>query len=402
MVNVFPIDLEYLQFVNLNNPEQKRLVDATIDAQLEPLKTWSFEDRKNTLVLGTIVWEVNNFPGSPMKQNFQYFENKCRDLGSKVHLITRIDLQNNVVGIDNCTCIDFCIVRALYDTDRLGQTLNTEWHSENKKFLFLMGKALKPHRIGLLYRLYKQKLLNSDRSIWSFFGGISADDCQGLVPRDATVDELVTLINNYQQNPDQINRVNNNYPGYPFDSGMYKNTNLSVVSETHYHGNPWNSEKMYRPILNHHPFLIAGAVNHTQYLKDMGFETFDQYFVVPAYSAVADLDSRLDAIVENIKLFDPSAEQIEQIHRATQKNFQRLHELANHYIDVLDCMLLGYGISKHWTEILPLEQSAYVSWQYYYQQIKGSNWPSCYTIADCVNLPTEIQEELRTKFEVNF
>ena len=319
-----------------------------------------------------------------------------------VHLLTRTDLQNNVLGIDNCTCIDFCIVRALHDIKRPGQTSNTEWHPENKKFLFLMGKSLKTHRIGLLYRFYKQHLLNSDRSIWSFFGGITATDCLDFVPKDTSIEDLNVLINNYQQNPDQITHINNNYNGYPFDPDMYKNTNLSVVTETHSHGRPWNSEKMYRAILNHHPFLIAGAVDHTQYLRDMGFETFDQYFAIPEYSSIINLDDRLDAIVENVKQFDPSTEQIQQIYLATQENIQRLYQLAKHSIEVLDQMLLDYGISKHWTEILPLLQGAYISWQYYYQQIKDPSWPPCYTIEDCANLPAEIQEELKTKFEVYF
>ena len=57
MVNVFVVDLEYLQFVDLDNPEQKRLVDATIDADLGQLTKQSLYVRKNTLVLGTILWE---------------------------------------------------------------------------------------------------------------------------------------------------------------------------------------------------------------------------------------------------------------------------------------------------------------------------------------------------------
>jgi len=402
MVTVFPVDLEYLQFADLNNPEQQRLVDATINAQLEPLKEQILTDRKNTLVLGTIVWEVNDSSELPMKQNFQYFEKKCNDLNAKAHLITRIEMQDLVIDIENSTCIDFCLLRSVYYASLPGQSLNNKWHPDNKKFLFLMGKSFKPHRIGLLYRFYKQGMLDDNQSIWSFYDQISTDECKNYVPKDATLKDIHTLINNYQRFPDQARPINSHYRGFPFDPQLYKNTNLSVISETTFKGDPWNSEKFYRSILNYHPFIIAGASGHSQYLQDMGFETFDQYFASPDYSSIIDLDSRLDAIVENVKNFDPSAEQIKQIHNTIHKNFQKLHELSKHYIDIIDKMLGSYSINKFWSEILPLQDAAFLNWQYYYQTIKDSSWPPCASITDCVNLPAEIQQELRTKFEVNF
>ena len=70
MVNVFPVDLEYLQFVDLNEAEQQRLVDATIDAQLAPL----IGNNTNTLILGTVLWEYNI--DKNVRQNFQYFQKK--------------------------------------------------------------------------------------------------------------------------------------------------------------------------------------------------------------------------------------------------------------------------------------------------------------------------------------
>jgi hypothetical protein len=402
MVSVFPVDLEYLQFADLRDPEQQRLVDATIDAQLEPLKEQNLTDRKNTLVTGTILWEINKSTDSLIKQNFQYFENKCNGLDLRAHLITGIEMQDLVVDVENSTCVDFTLLRSRHYANLPGQSLNNKWHPENKKFLFLMGKSLKPHRIGLLYRFYKQGLLDDTQCIWSFYDQISVKDCNGLVPDTATTSDLETLINNYRRSPDQASPTNSHYRGFPFDPQLYKNTNLSIVSETSHNGSPWNSEKIYRPILNYHPFIIAGPAEHSQYMQDMGFETFDQYFAVPEYDSIADLNLRLDAIVENVKNFNPSIEQIQQIHTATHKNVVRLHELAEYHIGTINQMLAGYGASKHWTEILPLQDSEFLTWQYYYQTIKGTNWPPCATVADCVNLPAEIQQELRTKFNLNF
>ena len=179
-------------------------------------------------------------------------------------------------------------------------------------------------------------------------------------------------------------------------------TNLSVVSETYSHSEPWNTEKIYKAILNNHPFLIAGARYHTQHLADAGYETFDQYFAVPDYSSIANVDTRLDAIVENVKKFNPTAEQKEKIHHTTKRNVLHLHKSANTYIDTVDAMLKNHGIVQHWTEVLPLKDQHFSTWQYHYQQIKDPSWPPCASLSDCVNLPAEIQQELRTQFNVNF
>ena len=393
MVNVFPVDLEYLQFVDLNEAEQQRLVDATIDAQLAPL----IGNNTNTLILGTVLWEYNI--DKNVRQNFQYFQKKCQDIGVRNHFLVGPEKKSILSDFDNCTFIDFFLLRSHHNSTQNSST----WHPENKKFLFLMGKAYKSHRIGLLYRFYKQGLLDINRCIWSFYNKISVDDCKGLVPAMATTQDLETLINNYQQSPDQVSPVNSHYGGFPFDPSMYINTNLSVVSETSIDFGPWNTEKIYRAILNHHPFLIAGCVGHTQYLQDMGFETFDQYFSVTDYSSIVNLDARLDAIVKNAKEFDPSAEQIEQIHQLTQKNSQRAHELAEHYANTIDQMFASYNSTVNWRNFLFREFSPhYLTWQFYYQKIKGPLWPPCDSIEDCINLPEQIQNELKTRFNLEF
>ena len=396
MVNVFPVDLEYLQFVDLNDPEQQKLVDTTIDAQLSPL----IRNNLNTLILGTVLWEYNI--DENIRQNFQYFQKKCQDIGTRNHFLVGLEKKLILSDFDNCTFIDFFLLRSYYKSTQTDQIVSHTWHPENKKFLFLMGKSLKTHRIGLLYRFYKQGLLNNDQCIWSFYDKISVEDCKKFVPIGVTLQDLDILINHYQQSPDQVSPINSHYGGFPFDPTMYENTNISVVSETLFNLIPWNTEKIYRAILNHHPFIIAGAVNHNKHLNDMGFETFEKYLAVPEYSSITDPDSRLDAIVKNVDQFDPSADQIDQIHYATQKNVQRLLELSKHYIDIIDKMLGSYNINRSWSEVLPLQDAAFLSWQYYYQTIKGSSWPPCASITDCVNLPAEIQQELRTKFEVNF
>ena len=400
VVNAVPIDLEYLQFVDLDDPESKRLVDATIDADLGQLTKQSLYVRKNTLVLGTILWEHS--VDKKIIKNLRYFQDKCQSIDVRNHFLVGLEKKTILADFDNCTFIDFFLLRSYYEGYCREQILNEEWQSENKKFLFLMGKPLKPHRIGLLYRFYKQSMLDHDRAIWSFYNKISTDDCKKYVPKDTDTQDLEIFLNNYQQSPDGVYSVHNHYGGFPFDPTLYKNTNLSVVSETHSYSVPWNTEKTYKAILNNHPFLIAGARYHTQHLVDAGYETFDQYFAVPDYSSIADLNTRLDAIVENVKKFNPTAEQKEKIHQATKRNVLQLNKSAKNYIHTINTVLSGHGISQPWTAVLPLKDQYFSTWQYHYQQIKDPTWPPCASLLDCVNLPIEIQQELRTKFNLDF
>ena len=52
---------------------------------------------------------------------------------------------------------------------------------------------------------------------------------------------------------------NNHYIGYPYDSRLYKITNLSLVAETHFEHNQefHPTEKIYRAIANKHGSIVA-------------------------------------------------------------------------------------------------------------------------------------------------
>ena len=401
MVNAYPVDLEYLQFVDLHNIDQRRLVDATIDAQLLSVKKSIHIKKLDILIIGTVLWEQNT--STTVIENFRYFQKKCQDIGIPVHFIVGLDKQSILSEFDNCTFIDFFLLRAFDECNKPTQILNADWHHYNKKFLFLMGKSQKPHRIGLLYKLYKQGLLNFDRSIWSFYDDISLEDSKKYLSKDTDVHDLGLFLNEYKRQPDQVIPTNGHYGGFPFDANMYASTNISIVSETHNDTLPWNTEKIYRAILNHHPFLIAGSQGHTQHLNKMGFHTFDEYFSIPEYCNIACLPTRLDAIVDNVKNFDPSMSQIKEIDYLVRQNVQTLYKLVNHYRNLIKILFTEYGIVNDLGNFLCKRISPYyLSWQFYYQTIKDSSWPPCDSIEDCGYLPKHIQDELKTVFKLEF
>jgi hypothetical protein len=335
-----------------------------------------------------VLWKYNTSP--QVQANLEHFERKCKKIGIPVHFLLGLEKKSTLQHRKNCTFVDFFLLRSRYQCAR--QLSNSQWRPDHNKFLFLMGKAFKPHRIGLLHRFYKQAMLTKDQAVWSFYDDVSVETLKEHVP-GATTAELQDLLLNYKQSPDSVCPISNHYGGFPFDHQLYADTNLSVVSET-LNSVAWNTEKIYRTMLNNHPFVIASAAGHSRYLQLMGFETFDQFFAVPDYDSITDLNCRLDAVVANVKQFDPGQPQIPVL---IEKNLLRLHELADHYAHSIDQAL----DTDCWQDLLFQDANPYfLTWQYYYQTIKDPSWPECVTPADCAHLPDPIQHELRTIFKL--
>lgn len=82
---------------------------------------------------------------------------------------------------------------------------------------------------------------------------------------------------------------------------MYMNSWVSVITETHYcefHGTSmFFSEKIFKPILANHPFIIVGAPGSLKMLREQGFKTFSDYWD-ESYDDIEDDTYRLEAICE--------------------------------------------------------------------------------------------------------
>ena len=60
---------------------------------------------------------------------------------------------------------------------------------------------------------------------------------------------------------------------------FYDITLLSVVTETRFYLNDvFNTEKIYKPIANRHPFIVVGPAKTLENLHNMGYKTFSDYF----------------------------------------------------------------------------------------------------------------------------
>ena len=155
------------------------------------------------------------------------------------------------------------------------------WHKKHD-FLYL-NKATRLHRVELYNKLMDDKLL--DNSIYTF----------------TMLDEPVRLDKKYELpgiDPED-------YPRFGKDQDIYElpyiDTVCSVVSETNDNDyEVFMTEKIWKPILAQHVFVVHGNYLYLQRLREMGFKTFGNYFD-EGYDLEQDPSKRIDKIVSLCK-----------------------------------------------------------------------------------------------------
>jgi hypothetical protein len=95
----------------------------------------------------------------------------------------------------------------------------------------------------------------------------------------------------------------------------WMDTYFSVVTETSIEDDfCFISEKPIRPMIYFHPFIVLGNPNTLKRLKQLGFETFPEFFD-ETYDSIIDKDIRKKMVTENvIKLCQKPIEEIHQMY----------------------------------------------------------------------------------------
>lgn len=159
-----------------------------------------------------------------------------------------------------------------------------------KKFLNL-NRRWRPHRPLLMILLKDRNLLNqgyvsfgeSDcpghdwRSMWPMLLQLHKEDHEltEIVNRNEDIKNMGSLY------LDTTDLITNRADHQDSTDQYYTNTYFSVVNETTYHnvdylqGVPFLSEKVFKAIAYSHPFILVTYPNSLQYLKQLGYKTFD-------------------------------------------------------------------------------------------------------------------------------
>jgi len=131
-----------------------------------------------------------------------------------------------------------------------------------------------------------------------------------------------------EKDPDKVAHMNN----YLMDKTPWVNTYFSVVNETFVEKEfIFITEKSIRPIINYHPFIILGNPHTLKHLKELGFQTFPEFFD-ESYDDISDYRARLSAVLDNISnLCMLSLDEIHEKYLSITDKLIHNHNLLIHY-----------------------------------------------------------------------
>jgi len=228
---------------------------------------------------------------------------------------------------------------------------NKKWNHDATKFLMLNGKPHRAHRIRLLWKL--SHLL--DNATWSLHVHQGTyNQCRSLIP-ELDDQHFADFVARHNRNPDDIEMKlmsnTTHYGGIPYDHKLYTNSLFSVISECHFNTTddraPWLTEKIYIPILNNVPFIIAGDNGSLSALSDLGFKTFESYLPQSDYDTGIGATQKLDAVVENTQFWLENMKDKDDIKKDVEHNHLRLLELASINKQRLMEMCDKHNLDKH-------------------------------------------------------
>ena len=274
----------------------------------------------NLHIIGTVFWE---YLPELFVEKLQQIINWDKNNNIEFSLILNEDYRNITTSLDcDIEYIDYFLLRTYWFTIKnQKQAINRTWNFNSNKSLLLTGKSNKIHRIGLVYELYKKRILR-DNFIWSLFviDGPVKDECYKIIQQ---LDDTITpkkfkqflSYTNSSAEEDGIDFIigpenHTFYSGFPYDESLFSSTNFSIISESYFDNNrngannsnrPFITEKTWKAIVNNHPFMIAGVPGTNNLLNEYGFITFDAYIKYP-YEYGSN-KQRLLNIIKNIEYF---------------------------------------------------------------------------------------------------
>jgi hypothetical protein len=383
------------------------------------------------------LWEVNLIDSI---DRIEKFVNLIRKKRPSWKIFAKLNSANqplinsiNRLDINDVLFVDFFLYRVYNEvvvhkkSSFLQPTQSTDY--DKNKFLFLTGKAHKYHRIGLLRKFIDTGLIKSAE--WSLFyfteNKLINERTRQLLP-DLGDDEFDEFMRTWSRNPDNIDvatTLNTKAPGFeycgiPYDVRLYRDTDFSVISETTFKNstidrnfeninNPWITEKIWIPILNKHPFIIAGDVDILHKLEQLGFDTFREFLKIPDYDKITDPDIRLDAVVQNTAYFLQNLNKNKQlINQLTIKNSRCFDKMATENSkkivdfmekhDLLECSMDDIVSTKDRHDDYQIRKTQDRHFAKFYNDIKDSSWPDCSTVDQFFQLPTHIRDECTNIF----
>lgn len=205
-------------------------------------------------------------------------------------------------------------------------------------FLFLNGR-LRPHRKYLIDRLRQLGIL--DRALWTNLQSrvdmgwtsdlpIGSDECIRLLPSKYEIERSQTYLacDHSGKNFVKHELFRDTWGDAIINPRAYVDTCFSVVTETIFdYPYTFRTEKIWKPMIMCHPFVVAANAGYYRDLQQAGFRTFD-HLIDESFDLLDNNKDRADRIADVIKDIcqSGSASFLQAAQEVCKYNYQHLRE----------------------------------------------------------------------------
>jgi len=226
----------------------------------------------------------------------------------RIGLLTSGDLEP---GIDYCQTDCYFSNIVEYTENKQAQRQADRDSNDHRpyEFLFLNGR-LRPHRKALIDGLRDNHLL--DCALWSNLGAhvemaftsvLQTNQLEPirLLPPEYEIERAVPNMESaYQHSFCKHHLFGNTWGDAIVNARCYTDTWFSVVTETIFdYPHTFRTEKIWKPMLMAHPFVVAANPGYLQDLRNVGFQTFGS-LIDESYDLINCSNTRLDRIISVI------------------------------------------------------------------------------------------------------
>lgn len=254
----------------------------------------------------------------------QIIQKWCLELNLPKDSVTFIT--GNMVANDFLSIPISFQIKSLHNWDSLNNPENfnlSNFIPEETQYLYLnLNRSRYSHRALMLVNLLKENILDDGLNSFNY----QEIDVGRFFKKYITNDELLAAAS------EKFNTISTRIIDYSYDNlGMssivntklYEKTFCSICTESHYENGILHfSEKIWKPILNGHPFFLLSSPNALKFLKNNGFKTFDNWFD-ESYDSEEDLYERVKIITKNLVRFSKySINELQKIRSEMKSNVE--------------------------------------------------------------------------------
>ena len=180
-----------------------------------------------------------------------------------------------------------------------------DFDNQKQYTVSLINRSPRVTRLYLLNKIRQNRNLQNLYIKWFKMG-----ESNGPVPSLSAISEVL------QQDTEDFLRYENNYPNFSatpeselcINIDDFRNSYLNLVVESRLEDIGYLTEKVYKPLRAGQLFLVQGPPGTIQYLRSIGFDTFDD-FIDHSYDTIQDWQERSDAVVAELDRIYPDIEQ---------------------------------------------------------------------------------------------